>query len=273
MISLNLKVIGFSMKHISTLSGGQDSTAMTVRMLELGMPLDYIIFCDTGNEFDEMYDYLDRLDVYLQDRFNIGITRLKSKHTLKSLVETPFTKGKRKGQVRGLPYASSMSFCTRDLKKNVAETFMRKLKDDCIQYIGYVAREKNRVHQSDKKYITLEFPLIHWGWNEPEVSSYLKEKTLFNILYNFFLRTGCKFCPKQTITSWYALYVHFIGEWEEAKRWEENATLQNAHIKHFRADYSLAELEVRFEKQLKKDTYTPKFELDWNEENVSCMCK
>jgi len=46
------------MKHIASISGGQDSTAMTVRMLELGMPLDYIIFCDTGNEFDDMYDYL-----------------------------------------------------------------------------------------------------------------------------------------------------------------------------------------------------------------------
>lgn len=47
------------MKHIISISGGQDSTAMTVRMLELGMPVDYIIFCETGNEFDQMYEYID----------------------------------------------------------------------------------------------------------------------------------------------------------------------------------------------------------------------
>jgi len=261
------------MKYIASISGGQDSTAMTVRMLELGMPLDYIVFCDTGNEFDEMYSYLDRLDVYLQNKFNIGITRLKGKHTLETLVNTPFSKGKHKDKVRGLPYSSSMSFCTRDLKVNLFNNFARSLKDDCIQYIGYVAREKNRVHKSDKKYITFKFPLIEWGWNEPEVSSYLKEKTLFNELYNYFIRTGCKFCPKQSLDSWYALYVHHLAEFQEAKRWEERASKQDAHIQNFRSDYSMLQLEKKFEKRLKSEISTPQFQLDWNDENVSCMCK
>lgn len=261
------------MKYIASISGGQDSTAMTVRLLELGYPLDYIIFCDTGNEFDEMYDYLDRLDVYLKSRYGIGITRLKGKNTLGSLVQTSFTKGKHKGEVRGMPYASSMSFCTRDLKKNVSEKFMKSLNDDCIQYIGYVARERNRVHESDKKYITNKFPLIEWGWNEPEVSAYLKEKTLFNELYNYFARTGCKFCSKQTLDSWYALYVHHKKDWEEAKQWEKRAAEQNAHIKHFRSDYSLEELEIKFQKRFYKDSSAPTFDFNWNDENVSCMCK
>lgn len=261
------------MKHIASISGGQDSTAMTVRMLELGMPLDYIIFCDTGNEFKEMYEYLDRLDIYLQNKFKIGITRLKSKHTLESLCFTEFTKGKHEGQIRGLPYASSMSFCTRDLKKNVADRFMKSLDDDCIQYIGYVARETQRTHQSDKKYITNQFPLIDWNWNEPEVGTYLKEMSLYNSLYNHYSRTGCKFCPKQTLDSWYALFVHHNDEFEEAKRWEEKTKEQDAHIKHFRSDFSMLELEKRFEKRLKTETDTPQFQFNWNNENVSCMCK
>lgn len=261
------------MKYIASISGGQDSTAMTVRMLELGMPLDYIVFCDTGNEFKEMYAYLDRLDVYLKNKFNIVITRLKGKHTLETLVNTPFSKGKNKGKIRGLPYSSMMSFCTRDLKVQLLNNFARSLKDDVTQYIGYVAREKNRVHVSDKKYITLEFPLINWQWNEPEVSSYLKEKTLFNELYNHFSRTGCKFCPKQSLDSWYALYAHHSVEFQEAKRWEEIAAKQDAHIQYFRSDFSLFQLEERFEKRLKKETNTPQFQLDWNDENVSCMCK
>lgn len=261
------------MKYVSSISGGQDSTAMTVRMLELGYPIDYIVFCDTGNEFKEMYDYLNRLDAYLKRKYKIGITRLKGDNTLNSLVHTAFTRGKHKGQLRGLPYASSMSFCTRDLKKNVAEKFMKSLKDDCIQYIGYVARECNRVHKSDKKYITLEFPLIQWGWNEPEVSAYLKEKSLFNELYHHYSRTGCKFCPKQSLDSWYALYVHHREDWLEAKDWEKRVIDHNAHNKHFRTDYTLEELEVRFKQKFKKETNTPQFQFDWNEENVSCMCK
>ena len=42
------------MKHIVQLSGGKDSTAMLLMMLERGMPVDEILFCDTGVEFPAM---------------------------------------------------------------------------------------------------------------------------------------------------------------------------------------------------------------------------
>lgn len=261
------------MKYIASLSGGQDSTAMVVRLLELGEPLDYIIFCDTGNEFEEMYDYLDRLDVYLQNKFGMTITRLSAKKTLKELCFSPFTKGKRKGQLRGLPYASSMSFCTRELKKNISDRFCKSLNDDCVMYLGYVAREKSRQYDNINKYISHKYPLCSWNWNEPEVSAYLKEKTLFNNLYNYYTRTGCKFCPKQSLDSWYALYVNFPKDWNEAKDWELQAFLNNAHIKNFRSDYSLIQLEKIFEKRLQRDKSIPQFQFNWNDENVSCMCK
>ena len=35
------------MKHIVSFSGGKDSTAMLLRMLEENMQVDEIIFCDT----------------------------------------------------------------------------------------------------------------------------------------------------------------------------------------------------------------------------------
>ena len=34
--------------HVVSLSGGKDSTAMLLMMLEKGMPVDDILFCDTG---------------------------------------------------------------------------------------------------------------------------------------------------------------------------------------------------------------------------------
>ena len=33
--------------HVVSLSGGKDSTAMLLRMIEEGMPVDIILFCDT----------------------------------------------------------------------------------------------------------------------------------------------------------------------------------------------------------------------------------
>ena len=67
--------------HIVSLSGGKDSTAMLLRMLEEGMPVDIILFCDTGLEFDAMYKHIDKLEKYI----GIPITRLKGKDSFEYL--------------------------------------------------------------------------------------------------------------------------------------------------------------------------------------------
>jgi 3'-phosphoadenosine 5'-phosphosulfate sulfotransferase (PAPS reductase)/FAD synthetase len=45
-------------KHIVSFSGGKDSTAMLLKMIENKMKIDEIIFCDTTVEFDEMYEHI-----------------------------------------------------------------------------------------------------------------------------------------------------------------------------------------------------------------------
>ncbi|BDB64855.1 hypothetical protein T36_1312 [Helicobacter cinaedi] len=79
----------------ANLSGGRDSAAMVVRWLELGNDIDYIIFCDTGYEFPQMYSYIDKLDSYLQRNFSKHITRIDSSSEIdKWAFEYPITKVK-----------------------------------------------------------------------------------------------------------------------------------------------------------------------------------
>ena len=47
---------------------------MLLRMLEEGMPVDIILFCDTGVEFDGMYRHIEKLEQYI----GRPITRLKA---------------------------------------------------------------------------------------------------------------------------------------------------------------------------------------------------
>ncbi len=50
--------------HAVSLSGGKDSTAMTLLMIERGMPIDMVLYADTGMEFPEMYDHIAKLDAF-----------------------------------------------------------------------------------------------------------------------------------------------------------------------------------------------------------------
>ncbi len=47
---------------------------MLLGMIEHGMPIDCILFCDTGLEFPEMYKHIDRVEKYI----GRPITRIKS---------------------------------------------------------------------------------------------------------------------------------------------------------------------------------------------------
>ena len=52
-------------RHIVSLSGGKDSTALAIFLKGKVPNLEYI-FCDTDKELPETYEYLDRLEAFLQ---------------------------------------------------------------------------------------------------------------------------------------------------------------------------------------------------------------
>jgi len=70
------------MTHIAMLSGGRDSTAMVIKILQEQMPLDFIIFTDTQSEFPDMYKYIHKVDAYLYRKYHRRITVLHTKKVL-----------------------------------------------------------------------------------------------------------------------------------------------------------------------------------------------
>lgn len=277
-----MKIIGgVTMKKvvIASLSGGRDSTAMVVKMLESKEQLDYIIFCDTGAEFPEMIAYLKKLDKYLNEKFNKRITWLddNSGDIIRWAFDIPYQKGDKKGQLRGLPVSLGMSFCTRETKVKPTARFVKKIRlahkedIDVEICIGYVAHE-NR--QASTPYAdSVRYPLKELGWDEPEVTEFLKERGIYNPLYEHFSRTGCYFCPKQSLRSWLSLYIHHRDLWEQAKAYERKAKELGCHIITWRADYSLEDLEARFKRTGEDRQLDFSALIDWNDEPVSCFCK
>ena len=71
--------------NVVSLSGGKDSTAMLLMLLERGEDIADIVFFDTGWEFPAMYEHLDKLENFigrkitrLHARLPIGIETEKS---------------------------------------------------------------------------------------------------------------------------------------------------------------------------------------------------
>lgn len=50
-----------NVRHIASVSFGKDSLAMLLLILERGLPLDEVVFYDTGMEFKAIYDTRDRV--------------------------------------------------------------------------------------------------------------------------------------------------------------------------------------------------------------------
>ena len=53
-------------RHILSLSGGKDSTALAIHMRNTRSEIEMeYVFCDTQKELTETYEYLNRVEAYL----------------------------------------------------------------------------------------------------------------------------------------------------------------------------------------------------------------
>lgn len=255
--------------YISMLSGGQDSTAMTLRILELGLPLDYIVFLDTTLEHDEMYEYIDKLDAFFQRKYNMKITRLKPKESFEDWVYGAVTRGENEGKTRGTPSVLDMCYWRREAKQNPFERWAKEIGifDNHKQYNGFVFGESKRYGSSPEHVLA---PLIDWKWREEEVQKYLKDNQMENKLYQHFTRTGCAVCPKQSEASKYEVYKHYHKWWAYMREMEEklnNDENSRGKVSRWHIDLSIKDLEKKFRKMDKQQTFEFEFE-----EIQDCFC-
>ena len=193
-------------------SGGKDSTAMLLRMLELGMQVDEIVFADTEFEFPELYTYIKRIEKYIGRK----ITILKPEAGLfKKWFYGATTRGRNKGKVRGFPLVVYPCWWTREAK---IKPLVKVQKDAEAVYIGIAYDEKERMSKVDGN---IKYPLVEWKWTEQDCIDYLNSKGLFNPLYVNFDRLGCFFCQKQSQKSLFVLWKNYPKLWKKMLWWDK----------------------------------------------------
>ena len=222
--------------HIVSFSGGKDSTAMLLMMVEKGMQIDEILFCDTGMEFPEMADHVKKVEEYIGRE----ITVIKHDKGFEHLAfERVLTKGKREGEKGyGWPRPNAR-WCTSRLKTELIGKHLRNRAKEynVIQYVGIAADEERRV--KDKVY-----PLVEWGVTEAEALQYCYDRGFdWGGLYEIFGRVSCWCCPLKSLAELKNLRKHRPELWQRLREMDEKS------YNTFKINCSVEQLEERFAKE------------------------
>ena len=182
---------GGDVKYIVSFSGGKDSTCMLIELIKRDYQIDEIVFCDTGAEFEQLYEHIE----LVKQKLGVPITTLQNKKGdfFYWAFEHIRTKGKNKGiRGYGLPRVNSnFRWCTERLKRDPARAYLNRKygSGNYIEYIGLAFNEQQRMR-------TDLYPLVYWGFDEKDTLNICyKAGFHWGGLYKIFDRVSCWPCP------------------------------------------------------------------------------
>lgn len=226
MITVEEALLDRSARHILSFSGGKDSTALAIWLLERYPEAPFeIVFTDTGVELPETYAYIRRFEAI----FNVTITRLSALELL-GVKE----KGNRTAfdiflneYYGGFMPSPQARWCTRILKIKPFEAYIGKHK--AYSYIGIRADEDRQGYAQRKPVLLSEepniipvYPFKERGIGLREVISILTDSGLgVPPYYSWRSRSGCYFCFYQAVGEWQGLKEKHPELFEKAKQYEK----------------------------------------------------
>ena len=217
-----------SIRHIVSISGGKDSTALAIYMLYKypEIPVEYV-FCDTECELPETYEYLERLEAFLGKKIiRLSAIDLLNLNPTKQHKRNPFDIWLNEVYSGFLP-SPRMRWCTRVLKIQPFEAYVGD--DHAYSYIGirgdedrdgYVAKKPPSL--SERPNIIPVYPFKDDGLGLMDIKALLEESGLgLPDYYRWRSRSGCYFCFYQQIGEWQRLKGEHPDLFEEAKKYEK----------------------------------------------------
>lgn len=241
--------------YVVSLSGGKDSTAMLLMMLDRGEPVADIVFFDTGWDFPQMYEHLLDLEKYIGRK----ITRLGPKQSFDYMFAKLPVTSRKTGEVhyygRGWP-APLRRWCTGRKQEALnchlnALTYRYGLTLPIIQCIGFAADESRRIPFDGKrgkggKHVESRYPLVEWGVTEADALSFCYERGfIWNGLYEVFDRLSCFCCPLGGIGNSRKLRKHFPDLWERMLEMESWLP-EGDKGRRFIDEKTVSDLDARF---------------------------
>lgn len=236
--------------NIISFSGGKDSTAMLLMMLEKGIQIDRVICVDTTKEFPQMYKHIKKVQEMIYP-IKIEIVKIDFDYWFGEHIKT---RGKRKGD-KGYGFPDFRNrWCTalkrRAFRKLLASMQYNSRKsggvnsvsNDIVEFHGIAFDEKERTSNNAGR--NIKYPLVEWQITERQALDYCYSKGLdWGGLYEKMHRVSCWCCPLSRIGELRVLHNEFPELWQELEEMDKKS------FRKFRSDYSVAELSERWKKE------------------------
>ena len=181
------------MKYIASVSWGKDSTAMLMLIIEKKLPLDEVVFFDTGAEFDTIYKVRDlMIKKYLKPN-GIKYTELHP--------QTPFFELmlKHKHKTRKGTIKTGYGWCGGVCRWGTSQktSALNKYCKGSIQYIGIAYDEEERYKRltPNKKAPLYEYKITE----EQALLKCYKHGIYFDKLYTILKRVSCWCCRNKNL--------------------------------------------------------------------------
>lgn len=218
---------GNGYRHIVSVSGGKDSSALALYLWDRYPELEVeYVFCDTGCELPETYQYLARLEAILGQEI-VHLNALDLIGVAKKPGRNPFDIWLNEVYGGFLP-SPRARWCTRILKIKPFEQYVGD--DRAFSYIGIRGDESREGYQSAKPPVISEqpnivpvYPFRDHALGIHDIRLILEESGLgLPSYYEWRSRSGCYFCFYQQIGEWQGLKERHPEWFERAKQYEKD---------------------------------------------------
>ena len=201
-------------KYIASVSFGKDSLAMLLLILEKNLPLDEVVFYDTGMEFKAIYKIRDQIVPILKER-GIAFTELRPNNPfLYDMLERPIT-SKRKGDHNGYGWCGGVCRWGTAHKTAALDRYTK----GCHVYVGIASDEPER-HKRLPEWKSS--PLVDAGMAEDECLEYCRAQGYSWMecgvdLYEILDRVSCWCCSNKNRRELKNIYRYLPEYWEQLK--------------------------------------------------------
>ena len=219
------------MKYCLSFGGGVNSVALLSYLVENKLPLDVVVFADTGSEMPFTYDVVERAKVWCGVR-GIEFVTVSSRYG-KSLYDYYFDNETLPSRMR--------RDCTSKFKIDPIRNYLRERfgKDErFVQYIGISMEEAHRMRSSDVKYCELSYPLVDARIDRDGCVRLCEKEGFLGVR-----KSGCFCCPFTKLEGWRSLYREYPELFLRSVKLEENCSNAKVRLTH----HPLIELALRFD--------------------------